>query len=84
MNELTTFKNYATGERLMIDELDKFVQFGNHVVYDDIDSVIEYAQMHLKDELIELFIDNLGCENWTRSELYKEIKDIWGCCLGNV
>lgn len=81
MNELTTFRNYATGEQLMIDELDEFVQFGNHVVYDDIDSVIEYAQTHLKDELLEIFIDNLGCENWTRSELYKEIKNNWGCNL---
>lgn len=83
MNELTTFRNYATGERLMTYELDEFVQFGNDVVYDSVDSVLDYAKKNLKDELIELFIDSLGCQNWTRNELYLEIKDVWGCCLGN-
>lgn len=81
MNELTTYRNYATGERLMIDELDEFIQFGKHVVYDDVDSVLDYAKAHLKDELIELFIDNLGYTNWTHRELYKDIKETWGCNL---
>lgn len=80
-DELTTFRVWDTGEQLLKSELDDYIQFGTDVVYDDIDSVIEYAQMHLKDELFELFIDNLGCQNWTLSELYKEIKETWGCSL---